>query len=268
MANNTQSYISYGFFVLYSIIIVYTRSIYYNTKDDPLEKHLNENRSIYFKNKNTIFSPLNYYEKQCICGDEILNDFCTEEQILSGCHDKSLNKQQNLFLGILMAENKCNEYEETIRSNGIQSLSEIFDINAGKINDMALGIMIITIISMSLIFLLFIIPFFFLKSEEDKLKSLSNVVTCLNNIIIFLSFIINFFLFLLLDVRYNKGDTTDYVDFLDCKNVEKKSFEEFEEVEDFKSNYKSFLIVHIIYYSLSGLYFIWAIFFSKKNDDL
>ena len=80
MADNKQSCISYCFFVLFIVIIVYTRSIYDNTKNNPLEKPLNENRTIYFKNNRTIFSPMYYYEKQCICGDEILNDFCTEEQ--------------------------------------------------------------------------------------------------------------------------------------------------------------------------------------------
>ena len=262
MADNKQSCISYCFFVLFIVIIVYTRSIYDNTKNNPLEKPLNENRTVYFKNNRTIFSPMYYYEKQCICGDEILNDFCTEEQLLSGCHDKSLNKQ---FLRFLMDETECKAYELKIMDNKTKSLSEIFDINAGKINDIALGIMILTIISMCLIFLLSIFPCFFLKCE-DTLESIANVVACLNIIISLLSFIINLILFIILCVQYNKGDTADYVDFLDCKNVEKKSFKEFEEVEDLKSNYKSFLIVNIIYYVLSGIYIVWAIFFSHKDD--
>ena len=33
--------------------------------------------------------------KQCKCGDDIVNDFCTEEQILSGCVNVSPNILSN-----------------------------------------------------------------------------------------------------------------------------------------------------------------------------
>ncbi len=35
-------------------------------------------------------------EKYCQCGEEILNNICTEEQIISGCYDVSKNGKKNL----------------------------------------------------------------------------------------------------------------------------------------------------------------------------
>ena len=267
MADNTQNICSYCFYVLLIFIIVYTRKIYDNTKKDPLKKLLNDNRDIYFKNTSEIFT---HYEKQCICGDEVLNNFCTEEQILSGCHDKSLNEQQNtnLFLRFLMSDSKCKEYENKIRNYEIKSLSEIFDINADKINNMALGILVLTAVTMGIAFILSIFPCFFWKNE-DKFEFVSNLAKIIIVILSIISFIINLILFIILCVQYNKGDTSEYVSFLKCKNVEKKSFKEFDDAEDLKSNYKSFLIVNIIYYALSAIYIICSCLMiaSKAEED-
>ena len=265
MADNKQNLCSYCFYFLLIFIILYTRKIYDNTKNDPLKKPLNENRTIYFKNITEIFTP---YEKQCVCGDEVLNDFCTEEQILSGCHEKTLNKQQNtnLFLRFLMSNTKCKEYENKIRNYEIQSLSEIFDINAGKINNMAFGILVSTIVTMCLAFILSIIPCFFIKCD-DKFHSVSKIVQMLIVLLCIISFIINLILFIILCVQYNKGDTADYVSFLTCNNIEKKSFKEFDDAEDLKSNYKSFLIVNIIYYVLSAIYIVCSILMTIYKDE-
>lgn len=254
MSDNSQNCISTCLLALSIVIIYYTRKIYDNTKDDPFLNPLNTNRAIYFKST-TDFSPQYLYAKQCICGDEILNDFCTEEQILSGCHDMSLNKQKdkNLFLKFLTSSEKCLNYQNLIMDERTQSLSEIFETKFDKINDMALGIMILVIITMS-ISILFIIIILFMCKCPEMMSSFSSIAQNVIIIISLISFIINFILFIILCVKYNGGDTSEYVDFLDCPNVVKKSFEEYEDVEDLKSNYKSFLITNIIYYIIFFVY--------------
>ena len=133
---------------------------------------------------------------------------------------------------------------------------------------MALGILVLTIVTLCISFILAILPCFFLKCE-DVLESLAKIVECLIVVVSLISFIINLILFIILCVQYNKGDTADYVSFLKCKNVEKSSFKEFKDAEDLKSNYTSFLIVNIIYYVLVALYFACTICIaaSKKEED-
>ena len=58
------------------------------TKEDPFDKTLTPSE------RQSFFLNITNYDmmgKQCKCGDDIVNDFCTEEQILSGCVNISPN---------------------------------------------------------------------------------------------------------------------------------------------------------------------------------
>ena len=75
--------------------MVYIVRIYNLTKVDPFDIKL-ENPEMYFVSSNKTILKM---DKQCKCGNEIVNDFCTEEQILSGCVDtlnQNLDKQKFL----------------------------------------------------------------------------------------------------------------------------------------------------------------------------
>ena len=83
--------------------LVYIVNIYSDTKEDPFNVVL-QNKDSYFKNLTQIYSK---NVKQCKCGEEIVNDFCSEEQKLLGCidlSDFSLNIQsdKNKFLRYLI----------------------------------------------------------------------------------------------------------------------------------------------------------------------
>ena len=76
-------------------IISFTLLIFFfkATRTDPFDIILFEKQDFFDK------SFLLTKAKQCKCGDDIVNDFCSEEQILSGCENISpniLSKKQYL----------------------------------------------------------------------------------------------------------------------------------------------------------------------------
>ena len=59
-------------------------------------------------------------------------------------------------------------------------------------------------------------------------------------------------LFIILIVRYYKGDVRLYVEFLDCRNVIRTKFsDKFKDIEDLKSNFSVFMTLYIIYLILN-----------------
>ena len=89
--------------------LVYICKIYSLTKVDALDTNLDNPEEYFFSSIQT-FSTMG---KQCKCRLEIVNDFCTEEQILSGCVDTYLNPNldKQKFIRFLLDEAQCKSYE-------------------------------------------------------------------------------------------------------------------------------------------------------------
>ena len=144
--------------------IVLASKISDKTKENPLEKF-----EKYFENmfdddeddadsdkaENTIIEvtpivseDLNKLSKYCQCGENILDNICTEEQIDSGCYDVS-KKNKNSPLRYL--KENCEQIKENVVDKG--GLSKAFDLNYDTVHNMAEGIYIILIILIISIYL-------------------------------------------------------------------------------------------------------------------
>ena len=228
------------------VIIVYTKKVFKYSSKNPFDKQLepNENWSDFF-NETPIF------KKQCKCGEEILNDFCNEEQILSGCVDVTENplKNNKQFLRYLkMGEQKCNEYKNEIKNLGNEeTLNKVFTLKFNTIHKLALGLLILVIIGFVILVLFCILSCFFLLIEYagGALIIIGFFINILVNGVIYL---INLILFIILSNKYFKSDTSTYVDFLDCKGVNKDKFnKKFEKVENLKNVFITYFVLFIIY---------------------
>jgi len=234
--------------------LVYICKIFTLTKNDLFDIKL-EDPGTYFISTVQTFSKM---DKQCKCGEEVVNDFCTEEQILSGCVDISLN--QNLdkqkFLRFLLEETQCKNYETQIKA-GDKKLNEIFKLNISGIHEMVLGLLILIIISFGVLILFFVLSCGAICGSICCGESaILILVPCIPVMIIvaFGSGITNLVLFIILCVRYYGGDTRTYVEFLECKNVNRAKFsEKFKDIEELKSDFTVFMVLHIIYLVLNFL---------------
>ena len=78
-------------YFLSTVVFDFTLIIFINTKSNQFSSPKSSNIDEFFKTN--ITQLFIQFEKQCKCGEEIVNDYCTEEQILSRCIDISLNSQ-------------------------------------------------------------------------------------------------------------------------------------------------------------------------------
>ena len=71
-------------------------------------------------------------EKYCQCGEEILNNICTEEQIISGCYDVSKNGKKTWLRNL--EEKNCTEIEKTMNNNKSHKNYFYSTVNINKSN--------------------------------------------------------------------------------------------------------------------------------------
>ena len=128
-------------------IIVFTVRVYNGTKENALQLYDQSNPTPPTPQNSLLYStPLpnqleNNLGKYCQCGEEILDNICSEEQIISGCYDIS-KKDEKDSLRRLLEEKDCTTIEaELSRSN--HKYSTVFDFGFETVNKMALGILII-----------------------------------------------------------------------------------------------------------------------------
>lgn len=214
---------------------VFLVRVFNATKSDPFDIQVSK------LDLNTLFKT-NISEsgmKQCRCGNNVVNDFCTEEQLLSGCLNISPNMLSNKkqFLRFLMSENTCNNYRE--KFNEKTNVKQIFDIHSSKVHSMATGLMVIYIAFFCVLGLLLLAPI------------CATLIVCLILPIICVTLfgnLVNLILFIIMCVKFNDGATSTYISFLDCSIVNKSKFrEQFEGIENLKTNFTAFMALNIIY---------------------
>ena len=135
--------------------MVLTNKISDETKEDPLEEYdkkiknfLDEDDDETDKTKDSILEvsvlvsdELSKLSKYCQCGEKILENICTEEQISSGCNDIFENNKST-FLRYL--EVNCDSIGIKIVNKG--GFSKAFGLNYGAVYRMATGIYIVLIV--------------------------------------------------------------------------------------------------------------------------
>ena len=242
--------------------LVFIIRIFIDTKEDTFKLEEFNDRYEYFNSDN--FQLSSFITKQCKCGQEIVNDFCSEEQILSGCIDYSLTEKMNRekFLRFLMEEDKCKHIENEIMVNN-KTLSQIFNTNINYIHKMALGIMVvISLCIFSLLAVLLTKDFPFFKCFEITCAPFAPIIICT----LAFSGIVNLVLYIILIVKYYKGDTRNFVSFLDCQNVNNDAFSKYHNFEILKLDFFVFMIINIFDLIMNFL-FMNCKFSYQKNEN-
>lgn len=205
---------------LIAIVVVSSR-VYNLTEEEPFKgsdiitdtPYSTDQESLTDTTTNLLNQGDNYiknYGKHCQCGEEIVNDFCSEEQIIAGCFDITL-KNDKLFLINLY---ECSELIEYVNSKG--SLSKAFELNFDMVHKMSLGILTINSIVLGT-FALLLFSAVCAICGGDCIAAL--LVLCFPCIIIIVLFsgLANFVILIILMVNYYKGYTTgDLLDYYDC----------------------------------------------------
>lgn len=208
------SLISFAFLIT---LIVLSAQVYNLTETDPVLHPVELNIGKYLSNEEDLHFKYNY-GKHCQCGEEIVNDFCSEEQILKGCFDISLNKDK-LSLRRLY---DCSELFKIVGSES--DLSKVFELNFDIVHKMALGILIINVIVLgTIIFIIFVsigaaccpqlivvcLPFLYILGFATGFSGLAYLI-----------------LLIIMMVNYYQGKTTgDLIDYIECEtNSDEKDF--------------------------------------------
>ena len=269
MSGTAGNCLSTIFMAMGITILVYTARIYIYTKEDPFKDDLpslEEREVLYFEPTQASLYQKQEPQKQCICENKVLNDFCTEEQIKSGCKDITLNTQKNpkKFLRYLLETYQCNEFRDKILSPSIQNLNQVFDLKFGMINKMALGLLILAAIGLAIFGLIILATCFSLCCGEAALALLIPFLPC---IICFGlgSGITELVLFIILCVNYGNGQTSEFVEFLNCQGVKSSAFtEKYKDIINLKDNYTPFMVLYIIFLVLN---FCQSFFSNQKKEE-
>ena len=250
-------------------IIVFTVRVYNGTKENALQLYDQSNPTPQTPQNSLLYStPLpnqleNNLGKYCQCGEEILDNICSEEQIISGCYDIS-KKDEKDSLRRLLEEKDCTTIEAEL-SNA--KYSTVFNFGFETVNKMALGILIIYACILGVVVLMTFVGISVLCCGE---KAAIIILPCLPCIFIIIlgSGIADLVLHIILMVNYYKGRTNG--DFLDYYNkcikddkLKQKLRPTYETLDNLNSNVTAFVVLNFIGIALNYV----ASCFSKQNNN-
>ena len=202
--------------------------------------------------------------KYCQCGEEILENICTEEQIISGCYDISKKNEKSLLRNL--ADDEVCKLEVNLQT---PNFSKVFDLGFDMVYKMALGILIIYCAVLGVSVLVIIATFGALCCGECALALLLPCLPVIFIVVIF-SGITNLVLFIIMMVNYYKGNTTgEFLDYYNncltnqeiIKNLIKPTFDELDGLD---SNFTAFVVLNFI-----GIFLNWVTSFfnnGKKEE--
>ena len=192
------------------VIVVFTVRVYQGTSDgDPLEKfdrtHINITNNAFEETGTRLLSDL---DKFCQCGEEILNNICTEEQIISGCYDISSNRNKNLLRNLKF---DCDSLPKDVDPKH-PNYHEVFELKFDMVNKMALGILIIYVAILGIV----VVSLFLtcgLLCCPDCVAVIMIPITIIIFLVVIGGGIADLVLLIIMMVNYYKGTTTG--EFLD-----------------------------------------------------
>ena len=227
--------------------------VYNGTKDNPLENLEDKIHSQTPKSSlktSPSFQLLNEEEKYCQCGEEILNNICTEEQIISGCYDISKYKEKSLLRN-LEDEYQCDEINAHL--NAGEKMNVVFDIGYGQVHKMALGILICMGVILGLDIILSLVNSCSDGSGNSCVKTCSSCNSCISAV----GGLAEFVLVIILLVNFYKGRTTgeflDYHDYCTIPSSYKDNFYFNEAYDKMKKVYTYMTALIIMNFASFGL---------------
>jgi len=241
--------------VIIAIIVLIAR-IYSWTGEDPLEI-FDKNTPIKLPENPEVNPPSKIKDivSNCECSEKIINNKCTEEQIISGCKDISLNSHKNLLRHL---STDCNDLNEQIEKNNYE-MHKAFDLGFKQIHKMALGILIIYCISLGT-FILMLISIISVAFCEDCAKCLLVSLLPIIILVTLFSGIVNLVLFIIMMVNYYKGYTTgDFLDYYkDCLGDDEKTILEpiNKKLKKLNSHFIAFVVLNFVEMALNLISYI------------
>jgi len=195
-------------------VIVLTVNIYNMTEENPLEKYDKKypvnNIDANYINKVDYVSSLARF-KYCQCGEEILNNICTEEQIISGCFDVSKSSDRLLLRNL--KDMDCTTFRNDVTEKGF---SKVFELGFDMVHKMTLGLIIVLCAVGASIVLTVIAEVGKVCCGEGAALIIAPCAICIICVALFAG-LTNFVLFIILMVNYYKGTTNG--EFLDYYNT-------------------------------------------------
>ena len=98
--------------------------LYLKNLFDDDDNSTNKSESTILENTIIVSDKLSKLNKFCQCGEKIMDNICTEEQIVSGCYDISKNNKSTILRYL---EDDCDTISEDIENKG--GFSKVFDLN-------------------------------------------------------------------------------------------------------------------------------------------
>ena len=202
-------------------------------------------------------------EKYCQCGEEILNNLCSEEQIISGCYDVSKNGKKTWLRNL--EEINCTEIDNILFKKE-NKYSEVFKLRFDVVNQMALGILIVYSCIVLCTILVMIVSFSAMWCGDSTLALL--ILPCIPYIIIIglSSGCADFIMLIILMVNYYKGRTTgDFLDYYNTclKETEKNNITKvFSTLDEIDYNMTIFVILNLIGFSIN---YVGSCFIKQKK---
>ena len=203
-------------------------------------------------------------EKYCQCGEEILNNICSEEQIISGCYDVSKNGKKTWLRNL--EEINCTEIVRILFKKE-NKYSEVFKLRFDVVNQMALGILIVYSCIVLCTILVMIVSFSAMCCGDSTLALL--ILPCIPYIIIIglSSGCADFIMLIILMINYYKGRTTgDFLDYYNTclKEPEKNKITKiFATLDEIDYNMTIFVILNLIGFSIN---YVGSCFIKQKKD--
>ena len=199
---------------------------------NPFESHIILDVSYYFYESSNISTNIT-------SNDNItLNNNASIESKLSVISDHNI-LEKNTKKRKLISESTCSEIRDNFIKYKDSQLSNIFDLNYGKIRKISLVNLIITC---TIIIFVFFSPLL----DKIKLKAFKIIIRILMALSLFL-IIARFVLGIILIYYFEKkSEIEKYDEFLECKNVKVEMFKQFSDINKLRKCSYAFFILNII----------------------
>ncbi len=225
--------------------IVLIALVYSNTDENPLEIYDNKqnNPSQNFFEASPPFQLFNAEENYCQCGESILSNICSEEQMNLGCYDISKKREKALLRNL--DDYNCAGINTAINSkNG--KVAQVIDLGYDTLHGMAEGILVCIGFILGFHIIDILVKFTAVNCGDAGVWILF-ACSCCNLCIGCIGGIAEFVCVIILLVNFYKGTTTgEFLDWYDNCNIEeatKQALKEAYEKLDKVYSYMTALII-------------------------
>ena len=206
-----------------------------SSNKNPFDSHRIGNLSNYFYGEET---------------SALIKRISIEEQIFNRRRNiSSTIDKKKLFLRKLVSKAFCSEIHDDFQKYKGTKLSNVFDLNYGKVHKLSIATLVIYCVK---IFMSLLVTFLYacgiLIKDKNKYKNKykNKCIEYIFLIFLLLLIVAKHILSIILFYFMEKGDIEKYDNFLDCKNVKVKIFKKITDINRLRGCFFAFVILNII----------------------